>query len=155
MEEYNLILLMTATNTQGQPSTTTIEFLVLCQKEEFQKLKARLKLQEAAKEARLQFEIEQAAHERAEAAIEELANNETSKQVKEATTSGGNTSDLDKTRYNDDVAKDGEDEVTDILGFQSSRGQPSVGVGSRGGGSQFEFAFPPPAHHFDIGNQSL
>jgi hypothetical protein len=129
--------------------------LALRQKEEFQKLKARLKLQEAAEEARVQFEIEQATREHAEAAAKELANNETRRQVREAVVSGGNISDLDETRCSDDVAKDGEDEDTDILGFQSSGGQPGAGVGSGGGGSQFKFASPPPAYHFDVGDQPL
>jgi hypothetical protein len=153
MEEHNLILLMTATDAQGQPSATATEFLALRQKEELQKLKARSKLQEAAEEARLQSEMEQAARERAEAAAEELTNNETRRQVREAAASGGNTSDLDETRCSDDVPEDGEDEDTDILGFQSSGGQAGAGVGSGGGGSQFEFASPPPAHHFDVGDQ--
>jgi hypothetical protein len=153
IEEHNLILLMTATDAQGQPSATATEFLALRQKEELQKLKARLKLQEAAEEARVQSELEQAARERVEAAAEELANNETRRQVKEAAASGGNTSGLDETRCNDDVLEDGEDEDTDILGFQSSGGQAGAGVGSGGGGSQFEFASPPPVHHFDVGDQ--
>ena len=145
MEEHNLILLITATDAQGQPSTTATEFLALRQKEELQKLKMCLKLQEAAEEARVQSEIEQATCERAEAAAEELTNNKTSRQVREAGASGGNTNDLDETRCSDDVAEDGEDENMDILGFQSSGSQLGAGMDSEGGGSQFEFtSLPPP-----------
>lgn len=54
LEEHNLILLMTAPDVDGQPTTTAQELLALCQAEELRKLKSRLvedTARELAKEA--------------------------------------------------------------------------------------------------------